>query len=168
VICCELRSQDSLHNAVNILIHVFESNNGQQGRLLFPTSGQFWQETVQKGNVITSPLIRDVAGSAVIAFAHTRVPLVGDDPVGDFQTTDVQDLEIPMPSGDTLKMTFEVGVEQLENTVNAPDANAALSKVLQSSQFKGYLVKGDLKAESAGNQRFRVTGKFLSGDISLL
>jgi hypothetical protein len=70
-----LRSQGSVYNAVNILIHVFESNNGQQDRLLFPTSGQFWQETVQKGNIITTPLIRDVAGSAVIAFAHARVPV---------------------------------------------------------------------------------------------
>jgi hypothetical protein len=31
VICRELHSQGSVHNALNILIHVFESNNGQQG-----------------------------------------------------------------------------------------------------------------------------------------
>jgi hypothetical protein len=51
------------------LIHVFESNNAQQGRLLFPTCGQFWQEIVQKGNVITTPLIQDLAGSEVIQSA---------------------------------------------------------------------------------------------------
>jgi hypothetical protein len=147
----------------DILIHVFESDNGQQGRLLFQTGGQFWQDTVKKGNVITTPMLR-VATSEVLIFAHARVLLSN----GDFQTMDSQDFKIPLPSGDALRVKFDVGVGEIENTVNAPDADAAKAKVFQSPQLKGHLVKGDLKAEPIGNQQFRVTGKFLSGDISLL
>jgi hypothetical protein len=147
----------------DILIHVFESDNGQQGRLLFQTGGQFWQDTAQKGNVITTPMLR-VATSEVLIFAHARVLL----PTGDYQTMDSQDFKIPMPSGDTLRVKFDVGVGEIENKVNAPDADAAKAKVYQSPQLKGHLVKGDLKAEPIGNQQFRVTGKFISGDISLL
>jgi hypothetical protein len=147
----------------DILIHVFESDNGQQGRLLFQTGGQFWQDAVQKGNVITTPMLR-VATSEVLIFAHARVLL----PTADYQTIDSQDFKIPAPTGDTLRVKFDVGIGEIDNKVNAPDANAAIAKVLQSPQLKGHLVKGDLKAESLGNQQFRVTGKFLSGDISLL
>jgi len=147
----------------DILIHVFESDNGQQGRLLFQTGGQFWQDAVQKGNVITTPMLR-VATSEVLIFAHARVLL----PTADYQTIDSQDFKIPAPSGDTLRVKFDVGIGEIDNKVNAPDANAAIAKVLQSPQLKGHLVKGDLKAESVGNQQFRVTGKFLSGDITLL
>jgi len=147
----------------DILIHVFESDNRQQGRLLFQTQGQFWQNTAQKGNVITTPMLR-VATSEVLIFAHARVLL----PTGDYQTMDSQDFKIPMPSGDTLQVKFDVGVGEIENKVNAPDADAAKANVYQSPQLKGHLVKGDLKAEPIGNQQFRVTGKFLSGDISLL
>jgi hypothetical protein len=146
-----------------ILIHVFESDNGQQGRLLFPTSGQFWQDTVQKGNVITTPALR-VSTAEILVFGHARVLL----PSGDYQTMDTQDLRIPLPSGDTLQLKFDVGIGEVDMKVNAPDANAAIGKALQSPQLKGHLVKGNLKAESAGNQQFRVTGKFLSGDITLL
>jgi len=147
----------------DILIHVFESDNGQQGRLLFQTGGQFWQDAVQKGNVITTPMLR-VATSEVLIFAHARVLL----PTADYQTVDSQDFKIPAPTGDTLRVKFDVGIGEIDNKVNAPDANAAITKVLQSPQLKGHLVKGDLKAESVGNQQFRVTGKFLSGDITLL
>jgi hypothetical protein len=147
----------------DILIHVFESDNGQQGRLLFQTGGQFWQDTAQKGNVITTPMLR-VATSEVLIFAHARVLL----PTGDYQTMDSQDFKIPMPSGDTLQVKFDVGVGEIENKVNAPDADAAKAKVYQSPQLKGHLVKGDLKVEPIGNQQFRVIGKFISGDISLL
>jgi hypothetical protein len=147
----------------DILIHVFESDNGQQGRLLFPTTGQFWQNTIQKGNVITTPELR-VSTSEILVFAHARVLL----PTGDYQTMDTQDLRIPLPSGDTLQLKVDVGVGEVDVKVNAPDADAAIAKALQSPQLKGHLVKGDLKAESVGNQQFRVTGKFLSGDITLL
>jgi hypothetical protein len=147
----------------DILIHVFESDNGQQGRLLFQTGGQFWQNTAQKGNVVTTPMLR-VATSEVLIFAHARVLL----PTGDYQTMDSQDFKIPMPSGDTLQVKFDVGVGEIENKVNAPDEGAAKAKVYQSPQLKGHFVKGDLKAEPMGNQQFRVTGKFLSGDITLL
>jgi len=146
-----------------ILIHVFESDNGQQGRLLFPTTGQFWQNTVQKGNVITTPALR-VSTSEILVFAHVRVLL----PTGDYQTMDTQDLRIPLPSGDTLQLKFDVGVGEVDMKVNAPDANAAIAKALQSPQLKGHLVKGDLKTDSVDNQQFRVTGTFLSGDITLL
>lgn len=146
-----------------ILIHVFESDNGQQGSLLFPTSGQFWQDTVHKGNVITTPALR-VSTSEILVFAHARVLLPG----GDYQTMDTQGSSVPLPAGDTLQLKFDVGVGEVDMKINAPDANAAIGKALQSPQLKGHLVKGNLKAESAGNQQFRVTGQFLSGDITLL
>jgi hypothetical protein len=148
---------------MNILIYVLESANGQQGRLLFPTNGQFWQDTVRKGDAITTPILR-VATLEVPVFAHVRVLPASND----YQTMDTQDLKIAMPTGDMLKLTFEVGVGEVDMKVNAPDANAAIAKAMQSPQLKGHLVKGDLKAESIGNQQFRVTGKFLSGDITLL
>jgi hypothetical protein len=105
-----------------------------------------------------------VSTSEILVFAHARVLL----PTGDYQTIDTQDLRIPLPSGDTLQLKFDVGVGEVDVKVNAPDADAAIAKALQSPQLKGHLVKGDLKAESVGNQQFRVTGKFLSGDITLL
>ena len=148
----------------DILIHVFESDNGQQGRLLFPTGGQFWQNTVQKGNVITTPTLR-VTTSEVLVFAHARILL----PNGDYQTMDTQDFKIPMPSGDTLQIKFDVGVGEIEKTINAPDADKAKAIAIQSPQLKGhYVLPPGLDAQPAGNQQFRVTGKFLSGDISLL
>jgi hypothetical protein len=148
----------------DILIHVFESDNGQQGRLLFQTGGQFWQDTVQKGNVINTPMLR-VATSEVLIFAHARVLL----PTADYQTIDSQDFKIPMPSGDTLQIKFDVGVGEIEKTINAPDADKAKAIAIQSPQLKGhYVLPPGLDAQPAGNQQFRVTGKFLSGDISLL
>jgi len=106
-----------------------------------------------------------VGTSEVLIFAHARVAL----PSAGYQTMDTQDLKFPMPSGDTLRMKFDVGIGELDNKVNAPDANAAIAKVSQSPQLKGHLVLAPgLDAEPAGNQQFRVTGKFLSGDISLL
>src|SRR5207249_3316120 len=47
-------TQDGQKFIGDILIHVFESDNGQQGRLLFQTDGQYWQDTNKKGNVITT------------------------------------------------------------------------------------------------------------------
>ena len=157
-------TQDGQKFIGDILIHVFESDNGQQGRLLFQTDGQYWQDTNKKGNVITTPMLR-VATSEVLIFAHARVAL----PTAGYQTMDTQDFKFPMPSGDTLRMKFDVGIGELDNKVNAPDANAAIAKVSQSPQLKGHLVLAPgLDAQPAGNQQFRVTGKFLSGDISLL
>ncbi len=157
-------TQDGQKFIGDILIHVFESDNGQQGRLLFQTDGQYWQDTNKKGNVITTPMLR-VGTSEVLIFAHARVAL----PSAGYQTMDTQDLKFPMPSGDTLRVKFDVGIGELDNKVNAPDANAAIAKVSQSPQLKGHLVLAPgLDAQPAGNQQFRVTGKFLSGDISLL
>jgi len=157
-------TQDGQKFIGDILIHVFESDNGQQGRLLFQTDGQYWQDTNKKGNVITTPMLR-VGTSEILIFAHARVAL----PSAGYQTMDTQDLKFPMPSGDTLRVKFDVGIGELDNKVNAPDANAAIAKVSQSPQLKGHLVLAPgLDAQPAGNQQFRVTGKFLSGDISLL
>jgi hypothetical protein len=148
----------------DILIHVYESDKGQQGRLLFQTDGQYWQDTNKKGNIITTPMLR-VATSEVLVFAHARVLL----PNGDYQTMDTQDFKIPMPSGDTLQIKFDVGVGEIEKTINAPDADKAKAIAIQSPQLKGhYVLPPGLDAQPAGNQQFRVTGKFLSGDISLL
>src|SRR5213080_1443764 len=97
-------TQDGQKFIGDILIHVFESDNGQQGRLLFQTDGQYWQDTNKKGNVITTPMLR-VGTSEVLIFAHARVAL----PSAGYQTMDTQDLKFPMPSGDTLRVKFDVG-----------------------------------------------------------
>ena len=142
----------------DIMIKVFESDSGQQGRFLFPTGGQFWQSTTSKGNTITTPLIRGVATSEVIVWAQTRAS----------DGTNSQNMDwgfaIPMQSGDTLQVAFDVDVAEVEKTVNAPDANAAKATVSQAAPMKGHVVF-DLDAQSAGNQQFRVTGKFYTGEI---
>jgi hypothetical protein len=142
----------------DIMIKVFESDSGQQGRFLFPTGGQFWQSTTSKGNTITTPLIRGVASSEVIVWAQTRVS----------DGTNSQNMDwgfaIPMPSGDTLQVAFDVDVGEVEKTVSAPDANEAKAIASQSSPLKGH-VAFDLDAQSVGNQQFRITGKFYTGEI---
>jgi len=142
----------------DIMIKVFESDSGQQGRFLFPTGGQFWQGTTSKGNIITTPLLRGVASSEVIVWAQTRVS----------DGTNSQNMDwgfaIPMPSADTLQIAFDVDVGEVEKTVNAPDANAAKATVSQAAPMKGHVVF-DLDAQSVGNQQFRVTGKFYTGEI---
>ncbi len=142
----------------DIMIKVFESDSGQQGRFLFPTGGQFWQSTTSKGNIITTPLIRGVASSEVIVWPQTRAS----------DGTNSQNMDwgfaIPMPSGDTLQVAFDVDVGEVEKTVNAPDANAAKATVSQAAPMKGHVVF-DLDAQSIGNQQFRVTGKFYTGEI---
>ena len=142
----------------DIMIKVFESDSGQQGRFLFPTGGQFWQSTTSKGNTVTTPLIRGVASSEVIVWAQTRAS----------DGTNSQNMDwgfaIPMPSGDTLQVAFDVDVGEVEKTVNAPDANEAKAIVSQSAPLKGH-VAFDLDAQSVGNQQFRVTGKFYTGEI---
>ena len=143
----------------DIMIKVFEYDSGQQGRFLFPTGGQFWQSTTSKGNTITTPLIRGVASSEVIVWAQTRAS----------DGTNSQNMDwgfaIPMPSGDTLQVAFDVDVGEVEKTVNAPDANEAKAIVSQSAPLKGHIVF-DLDAQSVGNQQFRVTGKFYTGEIT--
>jgi hypothetical protein len=142
----------------DIMIKVFESDNGQQGRFLFPTGGQFWQSTTSKGNTITTPLLRGVGSSEVIVWAQTRAS----------DGTNSQNMDwgfaIPTPSGDTLQVAFDVDVGEVEKTVNAPDANEAKAIVSQSSPLKDHVVF-DLDAQSIGNQQFRVTGKFYTGEI---
>ena len=142
----------------DIMIKVFESDRGQQGRFLFPTGGQLWQSTTSKGNTITTPLIRGVATSEVIVWAQTRAS----------DGTNSQNMDwgfaIPIPSGDTLQVAFDVDVGEVEKTVNAPDANEAKATVSQSPPLKGH-VAFDLDAQSVGNQQFRVTGKFYTGEI---
>ena len=142
----------------DIMIKVFESDSGQQGRFLFPTGGQFWQGTTSKGNTITTPLIRGVASSEVIVWAQTRAS----------DGTSSQNMDwgfaIPMPSGDTLQVAFDVDVGEVEKTVNASDANEAKAIVSQSAPLKRHVVF-DLNAQSIGNQQFPVTGKFYTGEI---
>jgi hypothetical protein len=69
-----------------------------------------------------------------------------------------------MPSGDTLQIAFDVDVAEVEKKVNASDANAAKAMVSQSAPMKGHVVF-ELDAQSVGNQQFRVTGKFYTGEI---
>ena len=142
----------------DIMIKVFESDSGQQGRFLFPTGGQFWQGTTSKGNIITTPLLPGVASSEVIVWAQTRVS----------DGTNSQNMDwgfaIPMPSGDTLQIAFDVDVAEVEKKVTASDANAAKAMVSQSAPMKGHVVF-ELDAQSVGNQQFRVTGKFYTGEI---
>jgi hypothetical protein len=58
-----------------------------------------------------------------------------------------------------LRVKFDTGVGEIENTVNA----WADAKPKSINRPKGHSVMGDFKAEPIGNQQFRVTGKFLSG-----
>jgi hypothetical protein len=141
----------------DIMIKVFESDNGQQGRFLFPTGGQFWQSTTSKDKVIATPMLR-VTTPEVTVWAQTRAT----------DGTNVQNMDwgfaIPMPSGDTLQVAFDVEVAEVEKKVNAPDEGAAKTAVTQSPPVKGHVVF-NLDAQSVGNQQFRVTGKFYTGDI---
>jgi hypothetical protein len=75
-----------------------------------------------------------------------------------------QEFVFPMPSGDTLRTKFEVGVGKVDETVTAPTPDVAKTKVNQLPQFKGRFV--DLVAQPIGNQQFRVTGRYSTGTIS--
>jgi hypothetical protein len=71
---------------------------------------------------------------------------------------------IPMPSEDTLRVTFDVTEAEVEKTIKASDAERAKAIVFQSPQLEGLLVLGELKAETITNQ-FRFTGKYYTGVI---
>jgi hypothetical protein len=80
------------------------------------------------------------------------------------KSTEHTNFAIPMPSGDTLQVAFDVDIAEVEKTVNAPDANAAKATVSQAAPMNGHVVF-DLDAQSVGNQQFRVTAKFYTGKI---
>jgi hypothetical protein len=81
-----------------------------RGRFLFPTGGQFGKALRQKGTLSFTPLIRGVASSEVIVWAQTRAS----------DGTSSQNMDwgfaIPMPSGDTLQVAFDVDVGEVEKT----------------------------------------------------
>ena len=117
-----------------------------------------WQVTTTKGNVITTPLVRFTTSELVIT-ADARI-LLG---VGNYQMMG-EEFVFPMPSGDTLRTKFDLGVRKVDQTVTAPTADLAKAKVSQLPQFKGRWVS--LDAQPIGNQQFRVTGRYSTGTIS--
>jgi DNA mismatch repair ATPase MutL len=164
----------------DITIEVSEWTNGRPGKSRFPTAS-FLQDTAgSKGNVIdTNPIPGGVPGEKVLIRADARVALVdlvdksGQVPYQYCSRSYV----IPMPSGtDVLPVKFDVEVQKLDpQTVTVDkkkvdevpggnEADAAKNMVRQSPQLKGHLTF-DLDATPLGNHKFRVIGKYLTGDI---
>lgn len=117
-----------------------------------------WQDTVVKSNVITTPVIAFTTSQLAVT-ANARI-LMG---LGNYQVI-ANEFVFPMPSGDTLRAKFDVGIGLVDETVTAPDADLAKSKVFQMPKFKGKFVS--LDAQALGNQKFHVTGKYATGSIS--
>ena len=165
----------------DITIEVSEWTNGRPGKSRFPTV-PFLQDTAgSKGNVIdTNPIPGGVPGDKVLIRADARVHLVdlrdesGQVPYQYCSRSYV----ILMPSGtDVLPVKFDVEVQKLDpQTVTVDkkkldevpgggdEAAAAKHMVSRSQQLKGHLTF-DLDATPLGNHKFRVTGKYLTGDI---
>jgi hypothetical protein len=117
-----------------------------------------WQDTVVKSNVITTPTVPFTTSQLAVT-ANARI-LMG---MGSYQII-ANELVFPMPSGDTLRVKFAIGLGQVDETVTASDADLAKSKVFQMPKFKGKFVS--LDAQPLGNQKFHVTGKYATGGIS--
>ena len=113
---------------------------------------------IRKGNVITTPLVRFTTSQLAIT-ANARIILQRDT----YQRMS-EEFVFPMPSGDTLRTKFDLGVRKVDQTVTAPTADLAKAKVSQLPQFKGRWVS--LDAQPIGNQQFRVTGRYATGTIS--
>jgi hypothetical protein len=138
-----------------------EWKDGQQVRFRFVPGTKEWQDTTRKGNLYTTPSF-PVATSEIFVDANARVQLK-------LQPVLYQEIHrrfvFPVPSGDTLRTTFDVEIKRVDETVQAPDADAAKGKVTQLGKYKGNLVFA-LVAQPAGNQQFHVSGKYYTGSIS--
>jgi hypothetical protein len=117
-----------------------------------------WQTLIRKGNVITTPLVRFTTSQLAIT-VNARIILQLDT----YQMMS-EEFVFPMPSGDTLRTKFDLGVGKVDETVTALTPEVAKGKVSQLPQFKGRFV--DLVAQPIGNQQFRVTGRYSTGTIS--
>jgi hypothetical protein len=147
----------------------------------FPTVWFFQETHGPKGNVIdTGPLPGGVPGVEVLITAHARVPLPDQPNISrdeSFQNCS-RGFVIPMPSGtDVLRVKFDVEVRKVDpQTVTVDkkaldkevpggiEAEAAKNMVRHSPQLTGHSTF-DLDATPLGNHKFRVTGKYLTGDI---
>jgi hypothetical protein len=133
-------------------------------RFPLPGAGQWaFQKTSSKGNVIdTNPLPGGVPGVKVAVTAMANV-LVDVGPSGEVFQSPSRTFVIPMPSGtDVLPVRFDLEVKDETKEIAALDALAAETKFRES--VKGHLVL-TLNAQPIGKGRFRVTGKYLTGDI---
>jgi hypothetical protein len=117
-----------------------------------------WQAAVVSGNVITTPMVRFTTSQLAIT-ADARV-FFG---AGSYQVMGGE-FVFPVPSGDTLRTKFDVGVAKVDETVTAPDVDIAKGKVFQMPKFRGKFVS--LNAQSAGNQQFHVKGKYNTRTIT--
>jgi hypothetical protein len=165
----------------DITIEVSEWTNGRPGNPRFPTVWFFQETHGPKGNVIdTGPLPGGVPGVEVLITAHARVPLPDQPNISrdeSFQNCS-RGFVIPMPSGtDVLRVKFDVEVRKVDpQTVTVDkkaldkevpggiEAEAAKNMVRHSPQLTGHSTF-DLDATPLGNHKFRVTGKYLTGDI---
>jgi hypothetical protein len=129
-----------------------------------PGPGQWApQKTSSKGNVIdTNPLPGGVPGVKVAVTAMANV-LVDVGPSGEVFQSPSRTFVIPMPSGtDVLPVRFDAEVKDETKEIAALDAVAAETKFRES--VKGHLVL-TLNAQPIGKGQFRVTGKYLTGEI---
>jgi hypothetical protein len=145
----------------DIQIMFGEWKDGQQVRFRFVPGTKEWQDTTRKGNLYTTPSF-PVATSEIFVDANARVQLK-------LQPVLYQEIDkrfvFPVPSGDTLRTRFDVEIKPVDETVQAPDADAAKGKVTQLGKYKGNLVFA-LAAQPTGNQQFHVSGKYYTGSIS--
>jgi hypothetical protein len=146
--------------------HISHGNGGST-QIFPPGDTTDWQFAPEKGNVITTPIL-SVTSSEVLITAGARVLLTtipGQGQSGLGYQYFAQNFVFPMPSGGTLKAKFEVEVANLDEPVDAPNASKAIS-IISQGKLKGK-VTFPLKAQAIQRQRFRVTGKYFTGNISL-
>jgi hypothetical protein len=143
----------------DIKIVVAEWDNGQQRRFLFPIDLPDRQETLKKGNVITTGLL-PVTTNEVIIYPEARVRLA-------LNMLSYQNITgafvFKVPAGGTLQTKFDATVQPVDKTIKAAQADEA--KGMAAPPAKQY-ASFDLKAEPVGNQQFHVTGKYYSGGLN--
>jgi len=116
----------------DIQIQIFEWDNGQKGQFLFPTGSQgVFQPTGSQGNVIDTGMLPDIPDAKIVISARARV-LVDVGPSGEVLQNIDQTFVIPLPSGDTLRVIFDVHAEDTDRTFDAPNALAATNLFRES------------------------------------
>ena len=119
-----------------------------------------WQNTAAESNVITTPAVPFTTSQLAVT-ANARIQVGSGS--GSYQVI-ASEFVFPMPSGDTLRTKFEIEIGQVNETVSAPDEDQAKGKVFLMPKFKDKSLS--LDAQALGNQKFRVTGKYVTGSIS--
>ena len=152
----------------------------EPGKSRFPNVPFFQDTAGPKGNVIdTGPISGGVPGEEVLIRPDARVYLAeAVQSTGEilYQYCS-RSFVIPMPSGtDVLPVKFDVEVrnvdpqtvtvdkKMLDKVPGGTEEDAAKNLVRQSPQLKGHSTF-DLDATPLGNHKFRVTGKYLTGDF---